>query len=428
MVAHRFPPLTGGGVIRPAKMAKYLARDGERVTVVTASDPSGRRDESLLQGLPASVRVVRVREEGAVAALFEAPPGGPGRLRREARRALRALAWHWQVPDLQRGFVQPALAAARGSGSPDLVFATGRPWSSFLAGAAIARELDIPLVLDYRDPWTAGPPGWANNAGLRARRTDPVLERSLVQRAAAITTAHETLPVLMEERLRLPDLGARCHWIPNGYDPEDFEGVEPRRSDRFVLTYAGALYGSRSLEPVLRALQSLSEEGRVDPSTLRVRILGPAQNAHRAEMTAPTLRGLVEMPGHVPHREVLASILGSTVNLLVDIRYEGPNLHFPGKLFEYLRAGRPILAATPEGVTADLVEEARAGWVVAPEDHEGMKAALAAAYAAWKHGAPMPRPLESVVERFDRRRSVQRLAALFRSLVESPAASAASRS
>ena len=48
-----------------------------------------------------------------------------------------------------------------------------------------------------------------------------------------------------------------------------------------------------------------------------------------------------------------------------------------GKVFEYLAAGRPVLAAVPpDGAAADLIRAVGAGPVVAPDDVDGMRSAL----------------------------------------------------
>ena len=58
-----------------------------------------------------------------------------------------------------------------------------------------------------------------------------------------------------------------------------------------------------------------------------------------------------------------------------------------GKIFEYLAAERPILAAVPtDGAAAQLVRETGAGVVVAPDDEDGLRAALVGLHARWRAG------------------------------------------
>ena len=151
---------------------------------------------------------------------------------------------------------------------------------------------------------------------------------------------------------------------------------------------------------------------------LRLRILGPPASKVRPELALSPLQDRIETPGFLAHAETLACLLGSTINLLVDIVYDGPNAHVPGKLYEYLRAGRPILALSPEGQTSSLIHEAEGGWVVPPGDREALRRTVAAAYEDWTKGKRLPVPRREVAERFDRRLLTDRLAAVMQESVD----------
>lgn len=418
LVAYRFPPQSGGGVLRPHKFAKYLTRAGVRVTVLTVGPVSGQMPPDL----PSDVRIVQIPEGGLMPRLRRLPKAknrSPLKIRNRALVLARLGLFNWMVPDEHAGWIGPATAAASRAElkDVDVVLATGGPWSDFFVGEGLARRLGVPLVFDYRDPWTTGPPGWPYAPGLRARPQARANERRLAGKASMIVSAHAGLPALLEKTLELPGLSERCHWIPNGYDSEDFLGIQPRSSDRFTLTWTGSLYAGRSLEPVFRALAELGREGKIPLDRVKLQIYGVPPDRVRAQCADPTLRANLDAPGDVPHDQALAAILGSTLNLLVDISYDGPVMHTPGKLYEYLAAGRPVLSLSPEGVQADLIRQAEGGWVVRPDDHAGLRAALADAYTRWSAGQELPRPLAPVIEFYDRKRSTAKLQGLLEELV-----------
>lgn len=414
LVAYRFPPQTGGGVLRPYKFAKYLSRAGINVSVLTVESADG----ALPADLPRDIRVIQVEERGAMQRLRRLRRTGSP-LKTRALVLARYALYHWLAPDEHSGWISPGIEAASQSElkDVDVVLTTGGPWSDFFIGEGIARRLGVPLVLDYRDPWTTGPPGWPYAPGLRARAAARGSERRIASKASMIISAHAGLPALLEEQLRLPGLSRRAHWIPNGYDSEDFAGIEPRRSDCFTLTWTGSLYGGRSLEPVIRALIDLGRSGEIDFEKVKLQIYGVSPERVRAQCPDPALLARLDAAGEIPHEQALAAILGSTVNLLVDISYDGPVMHTPGKLYEYLAAGRPVLSLSPEGVQADLIREAKGGWVTPPDDAAGLRAALRDAYTRWASGQELPRPNAAVVETFDRRRSTAKLQGLLEDLV-----------
>jgi len=260
--------------------------------------------------------------------------------------------------------------------------------------------------------------GLTREFGLLARWRNPHLERRMLERAAAVVSVMEQLPSMLEEGLGVSGLASRFHWIPNGYDPEDFEGVAARTSSEFTLTYSGALYGSRSLRPIAQVLDDLVREGKMDRDRLRLQVLGPPPSKVIGELAGLSILNRVHAPGSVSHAEALSHQLGSTINLLVDIVYEGPNVHAPGKLYEYLRAGRPILALSKPGLTPQLIEEADGGWVVPPDDMRALREVLVRAYEDWSAGRPLPRPRLEAAERFDRARLAARLKGVLEGVVK----------
>jgi len=103
-------------------------------------------------------------------------------------------------------------------------------------------------------------------------------------------------------------------------------------------------------------------------------------------------------------------MVGSGLLLLLA---EGLSLQIPGKTYEYLRAGRPILALTSEGSLADLLRKTGGAWVVDPSDEAGIADAVRTAYQAWKHQLAVPMANRALVTSFDRRLLAGRFAELF---------------
>jgi hypothetical protein len=90
-----------------------------------------------------------------------------------------------------------------------------------------------------------------------------------------------------------------------------------------------------------------------------------------------------------------------------------------GKVFEYIAAGRPILAVVPpEGAAADLIRETGCGVVAAPDDVAGIRSALEELHARFSNGGlPAVELSEADHDRLSRRARVEEMAALLRSVV-----------
>src|SRR5947208_17091205 len=167
--------------------------------------------------------------------------------------------------------------------------------------------------------------------------------------------------------------------ILNGADFDDFAGLEYRPGDRFRLTHTGSFFGKRDPRPFLTAL---AESGLVD---VVARFVGDFRAADREWAESLGLGDRLELHPYVPRREALALQRDSEALLLLIPEAGGRGQGvLSGKVFEYLAAERPILAAVPpEGAAAELIRDTGAGVVAAPDDVPAVTAALADLHGGW---------------------------------------------
>jgi glycosyltransferase involved in cell wall biosynthesis len=201
--------------------------------------------------------------------------------------------------------------------------------------------------------------------------------------------------------------------IANGSDFDDFSGLEHTPSDKLRITHAGSFFGKRDPRPFLTALQQSGLDDVV------VRFLGDFRSTDREWAEEQQLGDRLELISYAPRRRSLELQRDSDVLLLLipDAGGRGKGV-LSGKVFEYLAAERPILAVVPpEGAAADLIRQTGAGVVVAPDDVDGMTAALRELHAKWKAGALDGTPLsEEWRDKVSRRTRVEELAQLLERL------------
>jgi len=209
IVSYHFAPSPLVGAKRFSFLTREFARMGFDVHLITngiGDSPHGREDTSL----PVNGTVHRVN------APFDVPLKGGGWLHRFASAVLRrvlapvGLEYFWA-----RAATRKALEVA-GKLPPGVVIATSPPHAALIAGARIARRLNWPLILDYRDPWSAYDwPEWHRGwiSQWFARR----IEGSLVQRSAARVLNTPSMRDWFEEGF--PKAPAERNFvIPNGFD------------------------------------------------------------------------------------------------------------------------------------------------------------------------------------------------------------------
>jgi glycosyltransferase involved in cell wall biosynthesis len=399
VVSMYWPPAGGAGVQRPLKLSGHLAELGFDVHVLAPDDPKWlHRDASLVS--PPGVTVHRARNLGPRSrrpAEELRAARGVGRLAVRAELAARAAL----VPDaavLWNLTAIPAAIRLVRQLSIDVVLTTSPPGSVHLAGAAVRRATSTRWVADLRDSLVQHVHRRHEVRGERA------LGRLVARQADAIVCVSNAIA---EETAELRPRGP-VRVIGNGCDFEDFDGLEYRRGGRFRITHAGSFFGRRDPRPFLDAL------ARTDADVV-ARFAGDFRSSDREYADRLGLGDRLELIPYASRTQALALQRDSEALLLLIPEAEGRGRGvLSGKVFEYLAAERPILAAVPpDGEAARLLRDLGAGIVAAPDDVDALVAALGDLETRWRAGELNGTPLSPEARaRLSRRARAEELAAL----------------
>ena len=410
LVTAYFPPAGGGGVQRPLKFATHLPALGIETHVLAPDNPKWIHMDQELSP-PTQAWVHRVRYLGPRGRRPSEELHGKEGLERVVTHA-RLLPRRLIVPDEAATWNLTAIPAALRivrAEQIDVVLTTSPPGSVHLVGAAVKRALGTRWIADLRDSLLAHQDRRSDTLPVRMKsRTVRLVARSVARRADAIVTAFDSIG---EEMRALSPVG-RIVTIANGSDFDDFEGMTYTPSQRFRITHTGAFFGQRDPKPFLRAL---AESGLDD---VVARFVGGFRAADREYAESLGLGDRIEVISFVPRRRSLELQRDSEALLLIASEAGGRGTGvIPGKVFEYLAAERPILAAVPPGgAAARLIEEVGAG-VVAPADDVGaLQAALLELHARWQRGELDVELTPDACDRVSRRARVAELAQLVRDL------------
>jgi len=380
LVTMYFPPAGGGGVQRPLKLATHLPSLGIETHVLAPDDPKWlHRDEELRP--PTQAFVHRARYLGPKARLpSEELRGltGVDLALAQARLAGRRLL----LPDASVTWAPTAIPAAvrivRSEGI-DAVLTTSPPLSMNLIGASVKKLTGVPWVADQRD-------SLVQNADRRfERRTVQAKEKALQRVVRLVANNADGIVAVSEaiaEEIQGFDPSGPVRVIPNGCDFDDFAGLEYTPGDRFRITHTGSFFGKRNPRAFLSALASSGLDDVI------ARFVGDFRSVDREWVDELELGDRLELLDYLPHRRALELQRDSEANLLLLPDAAGRGKVVPsGKIFEYLAAERPILAAVPtDGAAAKLVRETGAGIVVGPEDEKGIREALVGLHSRWTAG------------------------------------------
>jgi glycosyltransferase involved in cell wall biosynthesis len=411
LVTMYFPPAGGAGVQRPLKFASHLPALGIETHVLAPDDPQWVHRDSEL-AVPTQAWVHRSRYIGPSGIKpAEVLHGKEGLERRVAQASL--LGRRLLVPDENVSWnmtaIPTAIRIARAE-QIDVVLTTSPPISVHMIGAAVQKASGAKWIADLRDSIVAHPHRRAESRLVRAKeKTGEAVAKLVASRADAIVAAADAIA---EETRALSPRG-RVVTIANGCDFDDFAGLEHHASPRFRITHTGSFFGKRDPRPFLQALASSGLDDVV------ARFVGDFRSTDREFLESLDLGERVDLIPYVPRRQSLALQRDSEALLLLIPEAGGRGRGvLSGKVFEYLAAERPILAAVPpDGAAAGLIRETGAGVVAAPDDPDAIREALVSLHARWQAGQLNGTPLAPEQrERLSRAARVEELAELVRSL------------
>jgi glycosyltransferase involved in cell wall biosynthesis len=388
VVSYNHPPCPGIGGTRWVSMARYLRELGFAVTIL-ASSAWGSLPDDVESG------VVRVGDLRAARPLRLLLRRGELRLEGDARTLERpptALLTRMLVPDMGIVTWLPALAVAARrlqTRQPfDCLVTTSPPESSHLLGLML-RDGRPAWVADFRDGWNFEP--HRERFPTRAqRRLDRWLERC-VGRAADIAVG-ATQPIADDLDRRL---AAHAAFVTNGWDPvlEPASVTHRTASNPNLLTlvYTGTLLGpgARDPAPLFQALRNV----RSEPDPVRVRLLhaGRLTTEERQIIDRSGAADVVKHLGTLDRAGALALQRSADALVLLTSRNSS---EATGKLFEYLAAGRPIIALAEGNEAARIVKQTNTGIAVDPDDVDAIEGALRRAAAGELARGYAPRGLD----------------------------------
>jgi hypothetical protein len=345
MVAYHFPPLAGSsGIQRTLRFVQHLPTFGWLPLVLTIKASAYERiSPDLDAAVPDGVTVRRAIGFDAARQLAIG-----GSYMAWMSRPDRWMTWRFDG-------VRQALRMVR-EFEPQVLWTTYPIATAHVIGAEVQRRTGLPWVADFRDPMVQD--NYPDDA--ETKRQFEEIERRAVERASL--HLFTTPSALQLYRQRYPQAALRMELLENGYDEDSFAGAEstvhaPLNPGHLTLLHSGIVYSSeRDPTQLFKALGQLKRAGGMSNLMLRFRA-AVHDDLLRSLAEQHDVKDLVEVYPPVPYREALSEMLCAD-GLLV-LQAENCNAQIPAKVYEYLRARRPILCLShPAGDTEAALRQA----------------------------------------------------------------------
>ena len=411
MIAFHFPPVQGSsGVHRTLQFSRHLPEHGWQPAVLTVNPRAyAAVCEDQLESIPDDVLVERAFALDTTRHLSI-------RGQYPSWLALPDPWWTWWLQAVPRGL--QLIRKLR----PDVLWSTFPIATAHKIGRSLHHRSGIPWVADFRDAMTE--PGYPSPPiRWRSQRR---LEAETVQHCArAVFTTRGNLALHAQ---RYPEIPAeRWAVIANGYDEDDFRRAETlvaartqqARKGPLVMLHSGIVYPEeRDPKAFFAALSRLKRAGTISAHRLRVVFRASGHDErHRRLIAQHGIGDLVFLEPALPYTEALAEML--TTDVLLLLQASMCNHQIPAKVYEYMRARRPVLALTDSlGNTAETLRGAGLDSILALDSEDGIVQGLPPFLEACREGRA-PRVREDAVLSCSRRKRTGELAALLDSVVAS---------
>ena len=343
-------------------------------------------DESLLNEIPSGVEVVktpiwepyqlykkflgRKREDKLYSGFIN-----ENRKSTFAQKISVFIRGNFFIPDARMFWIRPSIKFLKNylkDHPVDAIVSTGPPHSMHLIAEALHRISGIPWIADFRDPWTNIDFYQDLHLTKLADMRHKALEKRVLKNASKIVT------VTWRSKQEFEDLSGRNDIvvIPNGFDHTDFDpGPEVRLDEKFSIVHIGSMNKDRNPVPLWSALKAVLHESQELKSMLSIRLIGPVDFSVRASIEKEGLQPYVTFVEFLPHTEAVKLEQQAQVLLLMINNTPNARTIIPGKLYEYLGSGRPILAIGPrDSDSAKVIGMTNGGVVHEYHDIEGLKA------------------------------------------------------
>jgi glycosyltransferase involved in cell wall biosynthesis len=354
IITYYWPPAGGPGVQRWLKFVKYLPDFGIQPLVYIPENPTYPIiDKILVKEVSEKAIIIRhkIIEPYQIASFFsknKTKKISSGIIPNKKKQSFLdklflLIRGNLFIPDARVFWVKPSVRFLEkyiAENSIDTIVTSGPPHSLHLIGLELKQKTNVKWIADFRDPWTTI--GYHKSLRLSnyASKKHKFLEHKVLNAADNIIVTSKTTKTEFEAITLKP-----IEVITNGYDIEDTDKQD--LDAKFSLAHIGSFLSERNPAILWESLVGLLSEIPDFNKHLEIKLIGAVSQEVLETITQFGLNPYLNNLGYVSHADAIAHQKKSQALLLIEIDSEETRSIIPGKLFEYMVSGRPVIAIGP---------------------------------------------------------------------------------
>ncbi len=388
-IAYYWPPSGGIGILRNVKTVKYLKKNGWEPIVFAPKNASYPIiDNSTKRDLLKNIEKIEVPifEPYAIFNLLKGKKPNEQIsdvfLVNNKKHSLTHKLGLWIranlfIPDARFFWIKPSIKYLRKylqQNPVDVIISSGPPHSVHLIAQKISKEFKTPWLCDWQDPWTEIDYFNKFNLTTTSKNKHIELEKSVLNDADLLVTVSKSWCKDMENLS-----GKKVHYLPLGFDEDDFENSEIKKSNKFTITHFGMLGIDRNPLNFWKALSEILTEIDTFKDYLQIHLAGSVDISVFNALDEFGLSPFLVYDKHIDKTKLFDYLKNSEINLvLINIPEEGISYNtkgrIPAKIFECIGAGKPIFAIGPiDSDVAEILKDTEQGEICNYDDFNFMK-------------------------------------------------------
>lgn len=425
IITYYWPPAGGPGVQRWLKFTKYLPEFGYKPHVYIPENPSYPIiDETLAKDINPKVKIVKnkIWEPYQLAEKLnpknKAYKGGHFE-KKESQSFMSKLSvfirGNFFIPDARKFWINPSIEFIQDyiqKENIDTIVTSGPPHSLHLIGLGLKKSNpNLRWIADFRDPWTQISYHKELKLTSWAAKKHEDLEHEVMSKANLVLATSYT------DGDNFKKIGAkRVEVITNGF--EEVKQEIEKDKEYFHITYSGGLEMLRNPLSLWKAINDLSKSNSSFKNDLKLNFYGSLADDVKQTIVDEGLNSNLVVHGYVSHQESLDAINKANVLLLTNFDNVASKGIIPGKLFEYMATGNPILAVGPnEADVEKILLKTKAGEYFNHQEVEKIKSTILNIYNQWLVN-PKSKFMtnEKEVQQFNRKNLTKKLAEIIHTI------------